>query len=155
MTQATLVAALVLAATSVRPVDRPARGGTDGLPSALRARIGKTRAVSPCSVSSLPEPVLRAVSASLQLSGGRLSDPGETWNSSDLGRPGAQLAGIARSDRFWVVDARRGGIGVTYWVVVIEDGDPPTVIWEGRCHGGAAGGKGGLRCEENAGRTMT
>ena len=127
------------------------RGVLEGLPASLRAQIGKkTVEVSPCTVSSIPEPVRRAIAGR-----GRelaMADPGGDWNSSDVGRAGIptrRLVRAAHSDGTWIVDYWRGGFAVTYGVVVVRLADGEArVLWQGRCRGGKAGGRGKWRCGE-------
>ena len=128
------------------------RGVLQGLPASIKSEIGgKTREVAPCAVSSIPDPVRRAIAAA---SGERelvMADPGQEWNSSDVGRVGVptrQLVRAVHSEGTWVVDFWKGGFALTYRVVVVRaDGGEARVLWQGRCHGGSAGGKGKLRCD--------
>jgi hypothetical protein len=126
------------------------RGVRQGLPASVKAEIaGETVEVAPCAVSSIPEPVRRAIA------GGEreltMADPGQEWNSTDVGRAGLptrQLVRAVHSNGTWVVDFWKGGFALTYRVVVVRvDGDDARVLWQGQGRGGAAGGKGGWRCE--------
>jgi hypothetical protein len=128
------------------------RGPLQGLPAEIQRRIGKTEKITPCSVSSLPGPVRRALGLAGPGQEPAMADPGQDWNSSDMGQrglPRAQLVRAVHSDGIWVVDFWKGGFAVTYRVVVIAlVDDNAEVVWQGRCHGGATGGKGKLRCAE-------
>lgn len=129
------------------------RGALQGLPSGIRSQIGKkTVEVAPCAVSSIPEAVRRALAEVGRERALVMADPGQDWNSSDVGRSGIprrQLVRAAHADGVWIVDFWKGGFAVTYRVVVVRlvDGQA-RLLWQGRCRGGAAGGKGKWRCEE-------
>jgi len=126
------------------------RAVLEGLPANVASQIGKRSVeVSPCAVSSIPEPVRRAIAGE-----GRelaMADPGQDWNSGDVGRAGVptrQLVRAAEAEGTWVVDFWKGGFALTYRVFVVRltDGEA-RVLWQGQCRGGKAGGKGPWRCD--------
>jgi hypothetical protein len=129
----------------------PGRKATEGLPKDVKAQIGKTRELTPCSLSSLPEQVRQKLVQTVSKVGPPIADLGEEWNSSDKGIHGVPRTGFERgahSDRVWVVDYWAGGIVVRYRVIVIGlENDQATVLWHGECQGGPSG-KGKGRCEE-------
>ena len=151
---AALCCAVTAHADDRRPgVCRPERKATEGLPSEIKAKIGKTREVAPCALASLPDPVREAFSTAVGQPRLGMADPGEPWNSSDLGsggRPRRSLVRAAHSEDVWVIDYHQGGFAVSYNVVVIAaESDEARLLWKGRCGRGRSG-KGRWECTEAA-----
>jgi hypothetical protein len=157
------IAAALCCAAAARAEDRrpepcrAERGATEGLPSEIRAKVGKTREMAPCALASLPDPVREALAAALGQPQPRMADPGQRWNSSDLGSgdlPRRQLVRAAHSESAWVIDYRQGGFAASYHVVVIAAGsEEARLLWRGRCGRGRSG-KGRWQCAEAARRPV-
>ncbi len=122
----------------------------EGLPSSLKALVGRTEELAPCSVAALPEAVRRALAEADRQRELVMVDPDDaSWNSSDVGGgPKRRLARAAHSPKAWIVDFWKGGFAVRYRVVVIGvDGDAGRILWNGSCHR-KGGDRGKWQCEE-------
>jgi hypothetical protein len=112
------------------------RDPLEGLPRAVRSQVGRTKPMSPCVVESLPTGVKRVLAegtANLDM-----ADPGQAWNSSDLGMRGVPRRLLVRAvyaGDTWVVDYYKGGFASSHRVAVIKaQGEEGRLIWGGTCH---------------------